>query len=222
MAISWIFFYQPDESWKTSVVFTPTETWEYLEAPSEQRRDALILRHVQPFQFSALRAIYKFRPKNPPLTWIVPPGWPNGGDWCQKYIYLKQPTVKGRHQWIFPKFLERHNQKSKELLIRTYCFPFQEMFRVLKPGAKLSFLDYVQLPAYNASDAKHNELLLKAQGFYGREREGLVVLGRGSTFWLNMFKMSKFTLFCSGRTDAFWLYNMYIFHWKKDNKYNII
>lgn len=55
---------------------------------------------------------------------------------------------------------------------------------MLKPGAKLSFLDYVQLPAYDASDAKHHELLLKAQGFYGREGEGLVVLGwgGGSTF----------------------------------------
>lgn len=52
------------------------------------------------------------------------------------------------------------------------------MFRVLKPGAKLSFLDYVQLPAYDASDAKHHELLLKAQGFYGREPKGLVVF-----FW---------------------------------------
>lgn len=48
---------------KMAVVFTPTETWEYLETSSEQRRDALILRHVQPFQFSALRAIYKFRQK---------------------------------------------------------------------------------------------------------------------------------------------------------------
>ena len=98
------------------------------------------------------------------------------------------------------------------------------MFRVLKPGAKLSFLDYVQLPAYNPSDAKHHELLLKAQGLYGREGEGLVVLGGGFNFFdwtLNMVKMSKFTLFCSGRTDAFWLYNMYIFHWKKDNNYDI-
>lgn len=72
---------------------------------------------------------------------------------------------------------------------------------MLKPGAKISFLDYVQLPAYNASDAKHKELLLKAQGC-GREGEGLVVWG-GSTFGLNMFKMSKFKLFCSGRPDAF-------------------
>lgn len=44
---------------------------------------------------------------------------------------------------------------------------FKEMYRVLKPGAKLSFLDYVQLPAYNASDAKHNELLLKVKPVLG-------------------------------------------------------
>ena len=37
----------------------------------------------------------------------------------------------------------------------------QEMYRVLKPGGKLSFLDYVQLPAFNSSDAKHLELLRK-------------------------------------------------------------
>lgn len=44
---------------------------------------------------------------------------------------------------------------------------FKEMFRVLKPGAKISFLDYVQLPAYNASDAKHHELLLKVKPLLG-------------------------------------------------------
>ncbi|CAJ1375586.1 unnamed protein product, partial [Effrenium voratum] len=44
---------------------------------------------------------------------------------------------------------------------------FKEMFRVLKPGAKLSFLDYVQLPAFNPSDPKHDDLLRKVKPVLG-------------------------------------------------------
>ncbi|CAK9039779.1 Sterol 24-C-methyltransferase (Delta(24)-sterol C-methyltransferase) [Durusdinium trenchii] len=44
---------------------------------------------------------------------------------------------------------------------------FKEMYRVLKPGGKLSFLDYVQLPAFNSSDAKHLELLRKVKPVLG-------------------------------------------------------
>ena len=34
---------------------------------------------------------------------------------------------------------------------------------MLKPGAKLSFLDYVQLPAFNSSNPNHQEFLRKAR-----------------------------------------------------------
>ncbi len=121
------------------------------------------------FQCSALRALKKLK---------SPQGWPIGGDWCQKYVpettkRQGPPTRKtATHQGIFSKFPERHNKKTKNFQYEN-CFPFQEMFRVLKPGAKISFLDYVQLPAYNASDAKHNELLLKAL-FLWQFGEGLV------------------------------------------------
>ena len=41
------------------------------------------------------------------------------------------------------------------------------MYRVLKPGAKLSFLDYVQLPAYNSSDPTHLDFLHKVKPVLG-------------------------------------------------------
>ena len=45
---------------------------------------------------------------------------------------------------------------------------------MLKPGAKLSFLDYVQLPAYNPSDAKTPRTLVKGTRalWQGRGRVG--------------------------------------------------
>jgi len=43
----------------------------------------------------------------------------------------------------------------------------KEMFRVLKPGAKLSFLDYVQLPDYDESNPKHLDLLKKVKPVLG-------------------------------------------------------
>eukprot|EP00438_Fugacium_kawagutii_P034405 Skav207740 [mRNA] locus=scaffold362:398378:405253:- [translate_table: standard] len=44
---------------------------------------------------------------------------------------------------------------------------FKEMYRILKPGAKLSFLDYVSLPNYDPSDPQHKELLLKVKPLLG-------------------------------------------------------
>ena len=44
---------------------------------------------------------------------------------------------------------------------------FKEMYRVLKPGAKLSFLDYVQLPAFNISNPDHQEFLRKVKPVLG-------------------------------------------------------
>lgn len=87
-----------------AVVFTPTETWEYLETPSEQRRDELILRHVQPFQFSALRAIYKFRPQKSSSHLNRPQGWPSGGDWCQKCITRNNQPSRAATNGFFRNF----------------------------------------------------------------------------------------------------------------------
>jgi len=44
---------------------------------------------------------------------------------------------------------------------------FKEMHRVLKPGAKISFLDWFQLPAYNASDVHHQKLLRETKAVIG-------------------------------------------------------
>jgi len=44
---------------------------------------------------------------------------------------------------------------------------FREIFRVLRPGAKISFLDWVQLPNFNASDVRHQELLRKVKPLLG-------------------------------------------------------
>lgn len=44
---------------------------------------------------------------------------------------------------------------------------FAEMFRVLKPGAKISFLDWFELPAYNHSDPKQRELLREVKALIG-------------------------------------------------------
>lgn len=44
---------------------------------------------------------------------------------------------------------------------------FREMFRVLRPGAKISFLDWVQLPNFNESDVGHQELLRKVKPLLG-------------------------------------------------------
>mmetsp|Transcript_17254 Transcript_17254/g.30260 ORF Transcript_17254/g.30260 Transcript_17254/m.30260 type:complete len:360 (+) Transcript_17254:40-1119(+) len=43
----------------------------------------------------------------------------------------------------------------------------KEMYRVLKPGAKLSFLDYVQLPDYDETNPKHLDLLKKVKPVLG-------------------------------------------------------
>jgi len=44
---------------------------------------------------------------------------------------------------------------------------FAEMFRVLKPGAKLSFLDWVQLDGYDASNAHHRSLVARVKPLIG-------------------------------------------------------
>ena len=44
---------------------------------------------------------------------------------------------------------------------------FKEMYRVLRPGAKISFLDWVQLPGFNSSDERHQQLLKKVKPLLG-------------------------------------------------------
>jgi len=43
----------------------------------------------------------------------------------------------------------------------------KEMHRILKPGAKISFLDWFQLDAYNASDSHHRKLLREVKAVIG-------------------------------------------------------
>ncbi|PRP81395.1 S-adenosyl-methionine-sterol-C- methyltransferase [Planoprotostelium fungivorum] len=44
---------------------------------------------------------------------------------------------------------------------------FKEIFRVLKPGAKFAFLDWVSLPAYNPQDPEHAELMRRVKPLIG-------------------------------------------------------
>ncbi|CAE7720438.1 ERG6 [Symbiodinium pilosum] len=44
---------------------------------------------------------------------------------------------------------------------------FREMYRILKPGAKIAFLDWVQLPGFNSTDKLHLELLKKVKPLLG-------------------------------------------------------
>ncbi|TEA11228.1 Sterol 24-C-methyltransferase [Colletotrichum sidae] len=44
---------------------------------------------------------------------------------------------------------------------------FRELRRVLKPGAKLSLLDWVSLPAYDPADAEHAELMRRTKPLIG-------------------------------------------------------
>lgn len=44
---------------------------------------------------------------------------------------------------------------------------FAEMFRVLKPGGKISFLDWVQLDNYDSTNAYHRELLKRIKPLIG-------------------------------------------------------
>jgi len=50
--------------------------------------------------------------------------------------------------------------KDKEAL-------FKEMFRVMKPGAKLSFLDWVRLDKYNPDDSHHRHLISRVKPLIG-------------------------------------------------------
>jgi sterol 24-C-methyltransferase len=44
---------------------------------------------------------------------------------------------------------------------------FRELFRVLKPGARLSLLDWVSLPGYDASNPEHVELMARVKPLIG-------------------------------------------------------
>jgi len=44
---------------------------------------------------------------------------------------------------------------------------FREIFRVLKPGAKISLLDWVSLPAYNPQNREHSELMRRVKPLIG-------------------------------------------------------
>lgn len=52
-------------------------------------------------------------------------------------------------------------------LVKNIPALFKEVFRVLKPGAKLSSLDWVSLPAYNAESAEHRELMARVKPLIG-------------------------------------------------------
>merc|ERR1719408_642958 len=43
----------------------------------------------------------------------------------------------------------------------------REMHRVLKPGAKISFLDWFKLPAYDEKDPHHRKLLQEVKAVIG-------------------------------------------------------
>lgn len=44
---------------------------------------------------------------------------------------------------------------------------FGEVFRVMRPGARFSFLDWVRLPAFQVNDSEHRQLLARTQGLIG-------------------------------------------------------
>lgn len=44
---------------------------------------------------------------------------------------------------------------------------FREIFRVVKPGARISLLDWISLPAYNPDDAEHAELMRRVKPLIG-------------------------------------------------------
>ncbi|KAJ5091942.1 hypothetical protein NUU61_006812 [Penicillium alfredii] len=44
---------------------------------------------------------------------------------------------------------------------------FREVFRILKPGAKISLLDWVSLPAYDPKNAEHAELMSRVKPLIG-------------------------------------------------------
>ncbi|KAJ5140216.1 hypothetical protein N7448_003624 [Penicillium atrosanguineum] len=44
---------------------------------------------------------------------------------------------------------------------------FSEVFRVVKPGAKISLLDWISLPAYEPTDPKHAELMRRVKPLIG-------------------------------------------------------
>ena len=44
---------------------------------------------------------------------------------------------------------------------------FREVARVMRPGARFSFLDWVRLPAFDANDPKHRSLLARTQAMIG-------------------------------------------------------
>jgi len=58
-----------------------------------------------------------------------------------------------------------------QVQVLTYCIDpvklFKEWYRVLKPGAKASILDYVLLDNYDAKDPHHKELLIAAKQVLG-------------------------------------------------------
>lgn len=72
----------------------------------------------------------------------------------------------------------------------------KEMHRVLKPGAKISFLDWFQLDNYNESDAHHRHLL----------RETKAVLGAVYTprpeYYHKLLKEAGFNLISSGEAST--------------------
>lgn len=44
---------------------------------------------------------------------------------------------------------------------------FSEVFRIVKPGARISLLDWISLPAYNPEDAEHAELMRRVKPLIG-------------------------------------------------------
>ena len=136
-----------------------------------------------------------------------------------KNMYLKQPSVKGR-------------QHGKPLPIRGFFLNFRKgatkkqrtsNTKIVSPFRRCSACwSLVQrFPFWTMCSCQHTTHRMQSTTnscwrhcSCGSSGKGWSE-GRGGrlldTFWLNMFKMSKFELFCSGTTDTFWRHNMVLF-----------
>mmetsp|Transcript_10659 Transcript_10659/g.23880 ORF Transcript_10659/g.23880 Transcript_10659/m.23880 type:complete len:362 (-) Transcript_10659:353-1438(-) len=78
--------------------------------------------------------------------------------------------VQGNYNDPFP-FKDESFDAIYQVQVLTYAIDlvkvFREWYRVLKPGAKVSSLDWVQLEAYNEKDPHHKEILRKVKALIG-------------------------------------------------------
>lgn len=73
---------------------------------------------------------------------------------------------------------------------------FSELWRVLKPGARISFLDWFVLDNYDESNAKHRELLRKTKALIG------AVYTPHPKVYESLLKKQGFTIIKSGEASA--------------------